>query len=367
MNHFCFTPFRPLIIAELGTGHGGSLDKARELVDAAIEAGADCIKFQLVYAEEILHPNTGEVPLPGGRIRLFDRFKELEVPLTFYEHIKAYIEGKGKLFLCTPFGKRSAAELFSLSPQLIKIASPELNYVQLLEQVASYRLPTILSSGVSRLADIEEALSWFTPSLVCLLHCVTAYPAPEEDYNIRILENLSRIFGVSVGVSDHSMDPELVPVLATVYGASVIEKHFCLSRSDPGLDDPIALPPHDFARMVQAVRAVQHQLSRDGEERSRLLQELSKRYGTDRIEAVLGDGIKRLAESEKANYDRTNRSIHAVRDLPAGTVLTANDMAVLRTEKILRPGLHPRWFNSLVGRSIKTDIPAGEGIRFEDV
>ncbi|WP_304241160.1 N-acetylneuraminate synthase family protein [Gracilinema caldarium] len=387
MTDFTFMPLRPLIIAELGTGHGGSLQKAKELVDAALESGADCIKFQLVYADEILHPNTGVVPLPGGQIRLYDRFKELEVPLEFYGDLKEYIEGRGKLFLCTPFGLRSARELASLNPRLMKIASPELNHLPLLTEVASYTLPTILSSGVSLLADIELALSCFSPDTpVSLLHCVTAYPAPETDYNLRLLENLQRIFGIPVGVSDHSMDPVLVPSLATAFGASVIEKHFCLSRSDKGLDDPIALPPQDFSRMVRAVRQVEKELEpfmppqQDFKSsatfmnsaayiqvREKVVDAVKKERGAALIDAVLGDGIKRLAPSEKANYYRTNRSLHAVRDIPAGALIGEQDVAVLRTEKVLRPGLHPRWLEQVIGRTARQDIPAGEGIRFEDI
>lgn len=387
MTHFTFTPLRPLIIAELGTGHGGSLQKAKELVDAALESGADCIKFQLVYADEILHPNTGVVPLPGGNIRLYDTFKRLEVPLEFYGELKTYIEKRGKLFLCTPFGLRSARELASLNPRLMKIASPELNHLPLLKEVASYKLPTILSSGVSLLADIELALSCFSPDIpVSLLHCVTAYPAPEKDYNLRLLENLQRIFGIPVGVSDHSMDPVLVPSLATLFGASVIEKHFCLSRSDAGLDDPIALPPEAFTRMVRAVRSVQQILEANlpltvdfkttaslmtteafVRVQTALITELEQQWDKETITAIMGDGIKRLAPSEKANYDRTNRSIHAVRPIMKGEPIKAEDVAILRTEKLLRPGLHPRWLEQVIGRTARQDIPAGEGIRFEDI
>ncbi|GHV76183.1 spore coat protein [Spirochaetia bacterium] len=353
-----------LIIAELGTGHGGSAAKARELVAAAAESGADCVKFQIVYADEILHPNTGEVPLPGGSIRLYDRFKQLECGIDFYADLKEYAESRGLLFLASPFGIRSARELRSLKPLLLKVASPELNYTGLLTELASYGLPALLSTGVSRLADIEAALEIFPPGRVCLLHCVTSYPAPPQDYNLRILPNLAAIFGCSVGVSDHSLDPVLVPSLAAVMGAAVIEKHFCLSREDPGLDDPIAQGPEDFKRMVRAVRKTERLLKIGRESALDVLRR--ERWG-ETVDAVLGDGVKRLAPSETANYERTNRSIHALRDIPAGSTLGSGDIGVLRTEKILRPGLHPSWEPKLPGKKTTRFIPAGEGIGFEDL
>jgi sialic acid synthase SpsE len=363
-----------LIVAELGTGHGGDPVKARELCDAAGEAGADCIKFQIVYADEILHPNTGEVSLPGGKIRLYDRFKELEVPPEFFAGLKEYVESQGLIFLCTPFGPRSAAELRALNPALVKIASPELNYTALLQEMGRWGVPVLLSSGVSKLGDIEEALSLLRAASsvgggrvqdegapVCLLHCVTAYPAPETDYNLRVLGNLAGIFGVSVGLSDHSMDPELVPALGIAMGAAAVEKHFCLSRKDPGLDDPIALPPDDFSRMVRAVRKAQAA----GPEET--LAALSAERGKSLVEAVLGDGVKRLAPSELANYERTNRSLHALRDIPRGAIIDPAVFAALRTEKILRPGLPPSWAERVSGRKAREFIPSGEGIRFEDL
>jgi sialic acid synthase SpsE len=356
-----FGPGKPLIIAELGTSHGGDPVKARELCDAAAEAGADCIKFQIVYAAEILHPNTGEVALPGGKIRLYDRFKELEMPPGFFRDLKDYVEKRGRVFLCTPFGKRSAAELRALKPELVKVASPELNYTALLREIAGWGLPVLLSGGVSRLADIEAALERLATVPDCLLHCVTAYPAPERDSNRRVLESLARVFGVPVGISDHSADPELIPALGTALGAAVIEKHFCLSREDPGLDDPIALPPGDFSRMVRAVRGA------EGKAAEEITGAYAKEWGKALVEAVLGDGVKRLAPSEQGNYERTNRSLHALRDIEAGESIGPGDFAALRTEKILRPGLPPSWAERITGRTARRFIPAGEGIRFEDL
>ncbi|MDR3160071.1 MAG: N-acetylneuraminate synthase family protein, partial [Spirochaetaceae bacterium] len=335
---------RVLIIAELGTSHGGDPHKARALIDAAAEAGADCVKFQIVYADEILHPDTGEVPLPGGSIRLYDRFKHLETAPSFFGEMKAYAEARGLLFLATPFGIRSARELRALNPLLLKVASPELNYTALLEELASYKLPVLLSSGVSRLSDIEGALDILGRERTCLLHCVTAYPAPEGDYNLRILGSLGAVFGLPLGVSDHSLDPVLIPALATALGAVAVEKHLCLSRTEAGLDDPIALPPGDFKRMVEAVRSV------SAGEGGAAVETLIRERGRETVEAVLGDGVKRLAPSEAANYERTNRSIHAIRDISPGEILGPDNMAVLRTEKKLRPGLPPLWESRLYGR-----------------
>ncbi|GAB1482731.1 N-acetylneuraminate synthase family protein [Treponema sp.] len=352
---------RVLVIAELGTSHGADRLKAKELVDAAAEAGADCVKLQLVYADEILHPNTGEVQLPGGRLRLYDVFKRLELSLDFFVELKEYVEARNLVFLCTPFGIKSAQELRSLGVKAMKLASPELNHLSLVQELASYELPTLISSGVSRLADIERALDYFSPEKTCLLHCVTAYPAPETEYNLRLLPSLSALFGVSVGVSDHSLDAELVPSLSVCMGAVAIEKHFCLSRSDPGLDDSIALDPPDFIKMVRAIREVE-KLGREA-----ALSAIEKERGARLVNTVLGDGVKRLAASEKANYTRTNRSIHVLRDIQQGEILQKEDIASLRTEKNLRPGLEPLWEPLIPGRQAREFIASGEGLRFTDI
>ncbi len=358
---------RVLIIAEIGTGHGGDEAKAAELIAAAIESGADCVKFQHVYADEIIHPATGLVPLPGGLTPLYDTFRALESGPDFMARLKARVESLGALYLCTPFGPRSARELRDIGVRAMKIASPELNHAQLIDEVASYGLPTILSSGVSRLADIEAALDSFTRAgtPAALLHCVTAYPAPEADYNLRVLEALSMLFGVPTGVSDHSTDPLVVPSVATACGACIVEKHICLSRTGDGLDDPIALPPGDFLRMAAAVRRTSQLVEELGA--SAAINALKNEYGATRIEAVLGDGRKRLAPSEAANYSRTNRSIHARRPIERGERFSEDNLVILRTEKVLRPGLEPRYLPVVRGRSAARYIPDGEGVEWADL
>jgi N-acetylneuraminate synthase len=350
---------RCLIVAEAGTGHGGDLERGRDLVDAAVEAGADCVKFQLVFADEILHPNTGRVSLPGGSIDLYGEFVSLEQPPEFYAALKAHTESHNVLFLCSPFGLRSARILRDMGCRALKIASPELNHLPLLREVGAYDMRLIVSTGVATLADIEEALGLLHGREVTLLHCVTAYPAPERDFNLRVIPRLAGIFGVPVGLSDHSLEPEPVPALAVSLGATVVEKHLTLSRGAGGLDDPVALEPMAFARMVRSIRDAE--ASRDSVDR------LKSDYGDRRVEAILGDGVKRLAGAEAQNYATTRRSIHARDDLREGDLLCEDRLAVLRTEKNLRPGLHPRYLPTVLGRRVTRHVEAGQGIRWDDL
>ncbi|OQY31322.1 MAG: spore coat protein [Spirochaetaceae bacterium 4572_59] len=350
------------IIAEIGTAHQGDLKQAETLIKAAARSGADCAKFQIVYAREILHPETGLVELPGGSTPLYKVFEALERDASFYQDLKDLTEGEGLEFLATPFGLESAGLLHSLNPEEVKIASPEVNHIPLLEEIATWKLPVLLSSGVSRLSDLELALDILGRDKTTLLHCVTSYPAPEEEYNLAVLPHLAAILGVATGVSDHSMDPELVPGLAFIQGAQVLEKHFTLSRGDGGLDDPIALDAANFRRMCDYIAMLEpltDSFSR--------MEKMEKDFSKEKIRAVLGSGQKLLAPCEAENYGRTNRSIHALGDLAPGTVLTEENMAVLRTEKVLGPGVSPVFYKKLIGKITKRYIPAGEGILLEDL
>lgn len=358
------TSSHTFIIAEIGTAHGGSFKKAKELIDAAVYAGADCLKFQIVYANEILHPDTGFVKLPTGNIPLYDRFKELETSPEFYKMCAEYCKKQNILFSASPFGLQSLKELADTNPALIKIASPELNHFPLLQSInKNYsKFPLVLSSGVSKLSDIEKALE--TTANVktrALLHCITAYPAPEEEYNLKVIGNLAAIFGVPVGVSDHSMDPVLVPVLSVACGGSIIEKHICLSRKDSGLDDPVALEPKDFAKMVKAVRKTEKLPPAE------IIAEISYEYGEEKVLRILGSGKKELAPAEKQNYTRTNRSIHFMRSMRKSEKITENDIAVLRTEKVLSPGISPEFYDTVLGAELARDVLNGSGLVWADV
>ena len=363
------------IIAEIGTTHEGSIEKARALVDAAADSGADTIKFQWVYADEILHPKTGFVKLPTGQIPLYERFKQLECPVSFYKEMLDYVHSKGCKFCCSPFGLRSLIELLEIKPDYVKIASPELNHFPMLKALADYRksvgaekVPVILSSGVSKLEDIKKAIDIVGRDNVSLLHCITSYPAPEDEYNLKVIDTLSKQFGIECGVSDHSLDPVLVPCLSVAVGGSVIEKHITLSRQTSGLDDPVALEPEQFALMVHTLHQTEATFRHYGPElgMKRTLEQLSEQFGQERIKAVLGDGVKRLAPAEEANYGRTNRSLHFMRDMKKGEVVDESAIGILRTEKILSPGISPEYFDLIIGKTLARDVEDGAGLQFTD-
>lgn len=350
------------IIAEIGSSHGGSLQKAKQLIDAAKESGADAVKFQIIYADEILHPKTGIVPLPSGNIPLYDLFKSLEVPPSFYEELRYYCYDKEILFGASPFGLKSLEELVALKPSFIKIASPELNHFPLLKAASKHHLPIILSTGVSRISDIEKALDCFPnkKKQVYLLHCITSYPAPEEEYNLFLIDSLNKIFGLSIGVSDHSLDPILVPTLSTFAGAEIIEKHFCLSKNEGGLDDTIALDPSEFRTMVDAI----HDVFIDSEQS---LEYLENTFGEERIKKILGTAEKELAPSEINHYKRTNRSIHYMRDMKKGEIIKPKDIAILRTEKELSIGEGPEYFSLFENTILQKNVSSGDGALFQDI
>ncbi len=377
-----------MVIAEIGTSHEGSIEKAKRLIDAAKEAEADAVKFQWVIADEILHPKTGFVDLPTGRIPLYERFKQLECPPDFYAATLEYARSLGLKWICSPFGLKSLELLLELKPDAVKIASPELNHFPMLRALASARkadgelksneacesneagdtVPVIVSSGVSKTRDIEAALAVLGTDGVTLLHCITSYPAPEEEYNVRLIAAFQKDFGVAAGLSDHSLDPILVPCLAASQGATVFEKHITLSKKTSGLDDPVALEPGQFLQMTRALRQCRAAMNRYGSERGEkeIIAQMSEQYGSERVQKVLGSGIKALAPAEEKNYGRTNRSLHYMKAFEAGHVLTADDIGVLRTEKVLTPGLSPEFLESVIGKKLRRAVDDGAGVLADD-
>jgi len=352
-KHLPGNKHRVFIIAEAGTSHNADIFKAFDLIHAARDAGADCVKFQYVIADEIIHPQTGNVSLPGGSISLFNRFKELEQKPDFFEKLKYESEKSRLTFLCTPFGMKSAQNLKKMQVPAIKIASPELNYYPLLDYVNDF--PLILSTGVSTLSDIDRALD-HCPEETAILHCITAYPAPETQYNVKVIPNLQKVFNKPVGISDHSLSPLLVPSLAASMKIYALEKHITLSNTDTGLDDPIALNPEAFSQMCAAVREAENTGY------NATLEKMIDLFGAEKVFATLGDGKKKLAPVEKSSYRTTNRSIMAIKYIHKGTAFTTDNIALLRSEKFLSPGLTPEYFDMVLQKKAAKNILNGSGI-----
>lgn len=378
------------LIAEAGTNHNGSLVTARAMIDAAAEAGAAAIKFQYVIAEEILHPKTGLVALPGGSIPLFERFRELECPPAFYRELKDYADRQNILFLCTPFGPKSADELGKMGVAAFKIASPEVSYYPLLQRVAEHKLPLLLSTGVTELSDLKEVRSFLNalPYLnnnFTFLHCITQYPAPEHEYNLLLLLSLPHLLDlkVPVGLSDHTLDPFFIPKLAYVLcrlsnRTLILEKHLTLDKKGTGLDDPIAVDQHELASLVDQIR----ELSKGtkavpnfengwrAEMKDTALEWTSKwlpEYEGERIAAALGTGVKMLAPSEAGNYLTTRRSLRAIRDIAQGESLDETNTRYLRSEKNLHPGIFPSPDGLPTGARARTTLKDGEAVTSEKI
>ena len=184
-----------------------------------------------------------------------------------------------------------------------------------------------------------------------------------------MITNLKNIFGVECGVSDHSLDPILVPTLCVLCGGTLIEKHITLSRKTSGLDDPVALEPEQFALMVHAVgqtqAVVRHYGYDDGFKRA--IGQLAEQFGLQKVMAALGSGIKKLAPAEAANYGRTNRSLHFMHDMKKGEKITEKDVAILRTEKVLTPGISPEFYDTIIGAVLAKDVVSGAGVLFSDL
>jgi N-acetylneuraminate synthase len=347
------------IIAEAGSNHDGRLAQAKELIDVAAEAGADAVKFQVFRAAHLYPEGVGIVQTPAGPIDLYAFLKAHEVPRTWLRPLAEYAEARGLLFLASVFDKEACDWVDEVGVTAHKIASPELTHLPLLAHAAGKGKPVILSTGLSRLGDIEEAVETIQQQgnrQIALLHCVSAYPAPPDQCNLRVIETLRRAFQLPVGFSDHTTDPTLAPRMAVAAGAALLEKHFTLSRTLSGPDHPFALEPHELAVMVRAIREVE---AMSEAQRARWLETVPDG------ERLLGVPAKTItpAEVEIASCDR--RSILASCAIAPGERLTETNTCILRSERNLTPGLHPRFWSTILGRRAVKPVGPGEGIRWE--
>jgi pseudaminic acid synthase len=326
------------IIAEAGSNHDRNLNQAKRLVDAALAARADAVKFQTFTAETIAARTDAEVAKIdfAGAKSLFDLYKSVELPREWQREIKEYCDKKGIMFLSSPFDYGAIDELDELGMPVIKIASFELVDLPLLRHAARTGKPLILSTGMANLGEIEDALGAIYAEgnrQVILLHCAINYPAPFASVNLAAMDTIRQAFDVPVGYSDHTLG-NAVPVAAVARGASVIEKHFTLDKGLPGPDHSFAMNPEEFASMVHAIRDT---------------------------EAAMGSAIKGPAADEAEHLLRGRRSLFAKVAIPKDTTITNEMLAVLRPGI----GLMSKYLDVVVGRQARRDIKAHEPITWD--
>lgn len=343
-------PNSVFIIAEAGSNwKAGSprqdWTRARVLIAAAAEAGADAIKFQTFRAEAVYVPNAGTsdyLSANGIRKPINEIFKEMAMPHAMIPRLATYAQSKKIQFLSSFF---SSEDFQAVNPyvETHKIASYEISHPGLLRLAARSGKPLILSTGASTLEDIDWAVRFFKKNggrSLYLLQCTAKYPAPFSALNLRAIPELARRYGVPAGLSDHSREPVTAPVAAVALGARIIEKHFTLSNRLSGPDHAFAVTPPELKQMVQAVRD---------------------------CERALGDGRKRVLAEEKELRAYAQRAVQAIRPIAKGEGFTEGEnIAILRPGKQPK-GLHPRFLKRIERARAKRRIPLGRGIRKEDL
>ena len=322
------------VIAEAGVNHNGDLKLARALIDVAVDAGADAVKFQTFKADRVATPDAPkaqyQLQTTGDSESQLEMLRRLELPEDAHRELQAYCREGKIVFLSTPFDEQAVDFLDLLGVPAFKISSGDLTNSPLLEHVAQKGKPVILSTGMSDLSELIEAVSVLN-SGGCenpiLLHCVSNYPASAADVNLRAMQTIRAAFDVPVGFSDHTNGID-VTLAAVALGACVIEKHFTLDRSLPGPDHRASLEPNELRQLVQSIRTVQ---------------------------SALGDGRKAPTASEIETAKVARRSLVAVVDVPAGATLK-REMVVAR-----RPGtgLSPTQLDTVVGHRTTRPIAAG--------
>ena len=319
------------IIAEAGVNHNGDVNLARKLIDVAAVAGADAVKFQTFVAEEVVSCNAPKAEYQKHTTdpteSQYEMIKKLELSKEDHKELIEYAKNKNILFLSTPFDEKSVDMLIELGVPLIKISSGEITNHPFLKYIARKGLPIILSTGMSTLEEVAEAVSVIRKAgceNLTLLHCTSNYPARVEDCNLRAMKTMADAFDLPVGYSDHTPGI-VVPIAAAAMGANVIEKHFTLDRNLPGPDHKASLEPNELRDMVQSIRMV---------------------------EKALGSPIKAPAGSELGVRDVVRRSIVARIDIPKGNVITM-DMISCKRPGI---GIPPKEIDRIIGKISNTFI-----------
>ena len=329
------------VIAEAGSNHNGSYEMALRLIDVAAEAGADAVKFQNFKAS-LMYPQTAgesdylKIEKPIHRI-----IQDMEMPDQWVPKLAAHCATRGVEFLSTPFDEQSA-DVLAPHVNAFKIASYEMTHAPLVAYVARYGKPVILSTGAAELSEVIRAVDVVRAEgneQIILMQCTAKYPAPLESINASAIRTLREATGRPVGLSDHSRDPIVAPIVATALGACVVEKHFTLSNRLPGPDHAFAVEPDELKSLVRSIRAAQ---------------------------AALGHGRKEVLADERELYHFARRSIFTTRPVRSGEALGADNIAVLRCGK-LEFGLEPAQYSALLGRIAAHDLPAEVAVRLTDL
>ena len=328
------------VIAEAGVNHNGDIALARRLVDAAAECGADAVKFQTFKVDALLTreaPKAGyQVETTGGGESQREMLARLELGTDRLAELRDRAAKHGLVFFSAPFDEASADALETLDVALFKVPSGEITNLPLLRHVAAKGRPVIVSTGMASLDEVEQALAAIRAAgdpPVAVLHCLSAYPAPAGEVNLRAMDSLAARFGCPVGFSDHTLGI-VVAVAAVARGAAIIEKHLTLDKSLPGPDHRASLDPAEFGAMVKAIRVV---------------------------ESALGDGVKRAMPSELDTRRVARKSLVAARALKAGERVAAEDLLSKRPGTGISPAELPR----VVGLRLTRDIAADEVISWE--
>lgn len=328
-----------LIIAEAGVNHNGSLELAKQLVDKAVEAGVDYVKFQAgipeLVASKFARKAEYQKATTGAQESQLDMIRKITLTPRQQRQLAAYCRETGARYLCTPFDLPSIELLQELGMQLWKIPSGEITNYPYLKVIAQTGLPVIMSTGMADMKDIGEALEVLTKygtprNKITLLHCTTEYPAPKDEVNLLAMKTLKECFGVETGYSDHTQGIE-IPIAAVAMGARVIEKHFTLDRNMEGPDHKASLEPHELKSMVECIR---------------------------NVEKALGDGIKKVTASEFKNKVIARKSIVAFRNIAAGEVFSEENLITKRPAN----GLSPMRWEEVIGQIAKRDFQEDEPI-----
>jgi pseudaminic acid synthase len=328
------------IIAELSANHNGDIKTAIKTIRAAKRAGADCIKFQTYTADTITIDSKKDDFLIKGTIwegrNLHELYQEAYTPWEWHEELFKVAKEEGLVCFSSPFDKTSVDFLESLNVPAYKIASFEITDIPLIEYVASKGKPIILSTGIAELEDIELALDAcrrMGNSDIALLKCTSSYPAPINEANMVMVKDLAERFNVISGLSDHTMGAT-VPVVATCFGAKIIEKHFILDRSIGGPDASFSMNEEEFTAMVKAVREA---------------------------ESAIGKIDYKLTEKQVKGRD-FSRSLYVVEDIKAGEIITEKNV------RSIRPGfgLHPKYYYYIQGKMLKNPKSFGDRLNLDD-